>query len=391
MINHNLFSVIASSGEFFELSNAHHAYIYYKNKRINILTNEEEKFVVQDWIDSLCFEIDNHQFNNRILHLFYEMGYLFNNLESLFADDCILGIDLSYGQSKKITLKKDNKKIELEEIYKISFKDYELKFRQGYKELERGNCYQFNLTSEFKYKFNHNLSPIDFIQKLWSEKKNIGAFASATYIKDQKMLYLSNSPECLFKYENDRLETFPIKGTVKNHSKNSTELENAWKKLVNDQKNEAELYMITDLLRNDLSRIDLPRAEVITKKKMLLVPGLIHQYAHINVLLRKHVSFKRVVECVFPGGSITGAPKRRSMELIDKLEDSKRGFYCGSTILLFKHRVSASINIRSSEIDFNSYTLSYRSGGGITLKSNPFEEYNEMLEKKNSFLGLLNR
>ena len=72
MINHNLFSVIASSGEFFELSNAHHAYIYYKNKRINILTNEEEKFVVQDWIDSLCFEIDNHQFYTLYGHLSLE-------------------------------------------------------------------------------------------------------------------------------------------------------------------------------------------------------------------------------------------------------------------------------------------------------------------------------
>ena len=99
----------------------------------------------------------------------------------------------------------------------------------------------------------------------------------------------------------------------------------------------------------------------------------------------------RVIEKIFPGGSITGAPKLRAMRLIHKLEKRPRGFYCGSTIILFKNMKSASINIRSSEIDFspNKRTLLYQAGGGITLLSSVDEEYKEMTYKHDSFMRTL--
>lgn len=391
MSNHNLYSIIASGGEFFELSKAHHAYLYYKNKSFNLLTQEFEERSIFEWYDSLDFKIYNHSEKKRVIHLFYEFGYLNCDLDNLISENDLLAIDIKYLEVQKITLTENKKTFNLKEIYSLSFDDYEKKFNQGMEELEKGNCYQFNLTSEFRYRFDQKKSPMDFIEKLWSDKKNIGAFASATYIDHLKKLYLSNSPECLFKYHQSSLDTFPIKGTLKRENENSDDIKKLWNKLKEDKKNEAELFMIIDLLRNDLSKIDLPAAQIIAKKKLLLVPRLIHQYAHIRVNLRKNISLKRVLYCIFPGGSITGAPKKKAMEILSKLEDSPRGFYCGSTILLFNNRISASINIRSSEINFNSYIFSYRAGGGITLKSQVYDEYYEMADKKNSYLSLLNR
>jgi anthranilate/para-aminobenzoate synthase component I len=144
--------------------------------------------------------------------------------------------------------------------------------------------------------------------------------------------------------------------------------------------------MIIDLLRNDLAKIELPRARVIEKKLPLIVPGLLHQYAKIEIELSKNVSVKNIIKNIFPGGSVTGAPKKRVLKLLLDLEQRERGFYCGSTLICFKTMKSASINIRSADIDFNKCQLAYQSGGGITLKSNPVDEFAEMIAKRESFI-----
>ncbi|MFZ8934302.1 MAG: chorismate-binding protein, partial [Bacteriovoracaceae bacterium] len=89
-----------------------------------------------------------------------------------------------------------------------------------------------------------------------------------------------------------------------------------------------------------------------------------------------------------PGGSVTGAPKKRVLDILRQLESRDRGFYCGSTILLYKNAIAASINIRSAEIDLESNIMSYSSGGGITLLSKSSLEYKEMYKKLESFTQL---
>ena len=91
---------------------------------------------------------------------------------------------------------------------------------------------------------------------------------------------------------------------------------------------------------------------------------------------------------LFPGGSITGAPKKRVMELINEIEGFERGLYCGSTILLYKGLRSGSINIRSTQIDFMQNEIKYGAGGGVTLLSKASDEYKEALGKLKSFLLL---
>ena len=146
--------------------------------------------------------------------------------------------------------------------------------------------------------------------------------------------------------------------------------------------------MITDLLRNDLNNIELPVAKVIKKKAPLLAPGILHQMSLLQVDVSSSVSLGQIVQALFPGGSITGAPKKRVLQILHKLEESPRGIYCGSTILMYRGRCDASINIRTAFIDFEQGELIYGAGGGITLLSDPRDEFQEMLVKKDSFIDL---
>ena len=177
----------------------------------------------------------------------------------------------------------------------------------------------------------------------------------------------------------------PIKGTLKVED---ADYDKAWKELERDEKNQAELYMITDLMRNDLTKLTLKPAKVVHNKYPLHVPGLIHQFSVIESSLSPNQNMCNIVKSLFPGGSITGAPKKNTMELIEKIEKFKRGFYCGSTILCYKNRKTASINIRSAEIDYTQNEVKYGAGGGITLQSQALEEFEETLNKLKSFILL---
>jgi para-aminobenzoate synthetase component 1 len=322
--------------------------------------------------------------NPRLIHLFYELGAEFLQT-SMISNDTILAIDIEY-LNFEFEEVKAHKKINLKLLSKIDFYEYKLRFEEGYRELLLGNCYQFNLTFPFEFSFN-NLSPLDFIFALWKKPKNRGKFGSATFVPYFNRLFLSNSPECLFQIFDSTLTTMPIKGTIKYNDKN--ELKFLWRKLCKDSKNQAELYMITDLLRNDLSSIDRPVARVVKKKFPLVVPSLLHQCSQIEVELSQNISMLRVLEKMFPGGSITGAPKKSAMRILSNLERRERGLYCGSTTLLYKDTKAASINIRSGIIDFSSRLLNYQAGGGITLKSVASAEYREMTYKLKSFIDIL--
>jgi anthranilate/para-aminobenzoate synthase component I len=96
------------------------------------------------------------------------------------------------------------------------------------------------------------------------------------------------------------------------------------------------------------------------------------------------------MQCLFPGGSVTGAPKLRVMELIQQIERFQRGIYCGSTLLFFKERKLASINIRTANINLGERLWRYGAGGGVTLLSKAHKEFQEMEFKVSSFLTFLN-
>ena len=159
--------------------------------------------------------------------------------------------------------------------------------------------------------------------------------------------------------------------------------------MLQDPKEEGELNMITDLLRNDLNRLESPKARVLKKRVPLLVPGLLHQSSVLSVKLDHPLSLLKTMESLFPGGSVTGAPKKRVMEIIQETERYSRGLYTGSTLLCLGDRKIANINIRTATISTGDRLWKYGAGGGITLLSKATSEYQEMEAKVASFLTLL--
>lgn len=389
MKDHKLFTIFPYKDHLIELENPIRAVAYYKNFSVNLLTGERHDQQIKDFLNECAGISLNEEISHpRVVHLFYELSFLLLGDEKKISDNTLLGIDLEFASFHEVH-PTNHPRIELKLESWPDQKNYQAAFHDGYEELLKGNCYQFNLTYPFVYSFTKKYSPKDFIFSMWKDQSKRGAFGSATFIPSLKTLFFSNSPECLFQIKDQVLSSMPIKGTLKRVESDDWKV--LWKKLTKDQKNQAELFMITDLLRNDLSRIEKPCAQITKKKFPKLVPGLIHQCSKIDVPLSADVSLLRIIQSLFPGGSITGAPKVRAIQLIHKLEQRERNFYCGSTILLYKNMKSASINIRSAEICFDDHhsTLRYQAGGGVTLLSRADEEFQEMAYKHNSFIDVL--
>ncbi|MBF0300262.1 MAG: chorismate-binding protein [Oligoflexia bacterium] len=402
-------------------------FIYYKNSRLNLITNNLEKYPICNIKKRLqSYKINQYHNNPKIIILSYDFGEIlsFNNSKKeQLSENFPLAIELEYNKSNFFNnhfLKKHfsgeaiNKiKLTPAKIEGVCFKKYLEIFEKGYMELLAGNCYQFNLT--FEHKFTLNSTKQLLLQYIFANiisNKNdflsmTGAYANITNIPVLNKIFYSNSPECLFKIKKNNTKQFslismPIKGSLKIKNNDFNSEEDLKKKLLSCKKNSGELNMITDLLRNDLSSIEKTKAVVIQKKACLKVPNILHQYSVIKVDLSSHCNLFNILKKIFPGGSITGAPKKRVMKIISQLEPIPRGFYTGSTIIFHKDLKEASINIRSATIDsnFNSVdcndnsnsknlSFSYGSGGGITLLSNPLEEFVEMNLKVRSFIDYL--
>ena len=340
----------------------------------NLITNERSTFDSPTLLEELNLENAN---SKRIIHLSYEAGYLNNKNSELLKDSQWLAVDLHYENVQEIEVPAPMP-VSLDLIEAPTKEEYDKAFDEGYEHLEKGDCYQFNLTFPFIYKTENDFNSL--CSKLFSEAKNRGEYAHATYLPCLSWGILSNSPECLFNKKENFLETKPIKGTIGDEP-------GAWEKMLESEKDKAELYMITDLLRNDLNRIE-PKAKVKELRAPLKVPGLLHQYSHITLETSKNIELKKVISSLYPGGSITGAPKIRVMKILDKIESGSRGAYCGST-LFFNDDVRASINIRTAEVDTRLGELRYGAGGGITLLSKKEEEFLEMMGKLHSFILVL--
>jgi anthranilate/para-aminobenzoate synthase component I len=386
-MDNNCFTIIPYKNKLLKFDQLRSGKIIYKNYYFDLISNQKVMETCDHWLNQTAETVATFYHSPKVVHLFYEIGFLIENIEnSHIKENSILAIELEFRCFEFIELGPQNK-INLNLKSKPDYKKYEKLFKQGYKELIAGNCYQFNLTQKFTYSFSGKINALNVINKIWNNISSRGAFGSATYIPILNKLYISNSPECLFTINENLITSMPIKGTLP-FSKND-DFEKKWEQLINDKKCESELFMIADLIRNDLSRIETPNSQVLEKKSPLLVPGLLHQYSKIAIKVSDKVKIKTIIEKMFPGGSVTGAPKKRVMKILANLENSNRGFYCGSTCIFFGTMKSASINIRSAEVDFKKQQLIYQAGGGITLKSEVQNEFDEMSYKVNSFIDLL--
>jgi para-aminobenzoate synthetase component 1 len=191
---------------------------------------------------------------------------------------------------------------------------------------------------------------------------------------------ISTSPEQFLQKKGSSLETRPIKGT-RPRGRTPEEDRAMVAELQGSEKDRAELLMIVDLERNDLGRVAAyGSVEVEGLYQIEHYAGVIHHTARVRAELRAGQDVYDALESLFPGGSITGAPKIRAMEIIEALEPTRRGAYCGS-IGYIGFDGDAEFNIAIRSLHLKDGHLDYQVGGGIVWDSEPESEYQETLDK----------
>jgi para-aminobenzoate synthetase component 1 len=187
------------------------------------------------------------------------------------------------------------------------------------------------------------------------------------------------------------ISTKPIKGTRKRIEETSVEArqKNAenFQQLLNSVKEKAELNMIIDLERNDVARICKPGTrKVVQPRTIETCPTVFHAVATVAGELRDDVDFCDILKAMFPGGSITGAPKIRSMQIINEIEPTARSIYTG-TIGYIGLDGSVCLNIAIRTIIIKNQSAYVQTGGGIVADSDPKAEYDEILVKARALLA----
>jgi para-aminobenzoate synthetase component 1 len=217
-------------------------------------------------------------------------------------------------------------------------------------------------------------------------KLNPAPFYAFIHTPDHSII--STSPERFIYQNGNYIETRPIKGTMPRGKSPEDDKLNA-KILNHSPKDDAELSMIVDLMRNDLSKICLPHTVKVIKHKILeSYTNVFHLVSVVSGELRPGTDSIDIFKASFPAGSITGCPKIRSMEIITEIENTARGVYTGSIgyISLFD-TMDMNVAIRSATIYKN--MLYFNVGGGIVYDSKPEMEYLETLHKGKTFFQVL--
>ena len=243
--------------------------------------------------------------------------------------------------------------------------------------ISKGDVYQVNLSLQRQVGFEGSI--VDLYCALRSgNPAPYGGYFNAENIK-----LLSTSPEQFLKKTGSKLYTRPIKGT-RPRGKDFKEEKRLASDLISSEKDRAELLMIIDLERNDLGKISkFGTIEADTEFNIEYYKSVMHATAEVRSELSKDKDIFEAINALFPGGSITGAPKIKAMEVIESLEKNRRGLYCGSFGYIgFNQDAELNISIRS--LIYNDNILFYNVGSGIVWDSIPIEEYRETMAKGNA-------
>ena len=245
-----------------------------------------------------------------------------------------------------------------------------------------GDVYIANMTQRF-WCYNEEES-FDIYKKL----RSINKAPFSAYLNFEDFQIISSSPERFIQVFKNKAHTRPIKGT-KPRGHNVEEDEKNKLELINSEKDKAELLMVVDLERNDFSKVCKPHTVKVTENfKLEEYATVFHLVSTVEGELKESVSSVRCIKECFPGGSITGTPKIRSMEIIEELEGIKRNIYTGS-IGYFDFRGNCDFNIVIRTIIKKDNKAFFGVGGGITYDSIEEDEYNETLDKAKALMRVL--
>jgi len=242
-----------------------------------------------------------------------------------------------------------------------------------------GDIYQVNLSQRFAVPFTRDK------REFYLHFRNLSPAPFGAYLETGRHAILSNSPERYLLIRGDYIETRPIKGTRPRGADAASDAGLA-AELLQSPKDRAEHLMIVDLERNDLGRIAVYGS--VHVPEMMILESYANVHHLVSTVAARIRPGKSAADCLrnsFPGGSITGAPKLRAMEIIDELEPTCRGVYCGSIGYLdFSGDLDFNIAIRTAIAADG--RLHFQVGGGIVADSDPDEEYEETRTKAASFL-----
>ena len=254
--------------------------------------------------------------------------------------------------------------------------------------IHEGDCYQVNLAQRFSahasgdawtaYLALRDISPAPFMSYM-----NLGDAQSSLQV-------LSASPERFLKVHGKHVETRPIKGT-RPRSDNAVEDASNANDLQNSPKDRAENLMIVDLLRNDISKVC--ETGSVRADNLFALESFANVHHLVSTVTGKLAEDKTAIDLLracFPGGSITGAPKFRAMEIIEELEPNRRGLYCGAIGYVgFDGNMDTNIAIRTAV--YSDDEIRFYAGGGVVADSELAKEYRETLDKASSMLELIAR
>ncbi|WP_104697554.1 MULTISPECIES: chorismate-binding protein [unclassified Helicobacter] len=239
--------------------------------------------------------------------------------------------------------------------------------------IRRGDTYQVNYTYPIKLKTQSHYQNI-FNEILKNQDTDYKAL-----IQNDYETILSFSPELFFKVEGKKITTQPMKGTIKRVQDEFLDQKNK-QDLQNSEKNQSENVMIVDLLRNDLSRIS-HNVKVEKLFEILSYKTLHQMISEIQAVLRDNITLIDILKALFPCGSITGAPKYKTIQIIQELEKNPRGVYCGLIGVIEKDKMCFNVPIRTLHQERDSKELKLNVGSGIVWDSKAKEEYKESILK----------
>ena len=245
-----------------------------------------------------------------------------------------------------------------------------------------GDVYIANMTQRF---WCHNEEDSFNIYK---KLRSINKAPFSAYLNFEDFQIISSSPERFVQVFNNKAHTRPIKGT-RPRGNNVEEDEKNKLELIDSEKDKAELLMVVDLERNDFSKVCKPHTVKVTENfKLEEYATVFHLVSTVEGELKDNVSSVRCIKECFPGGSITGTPKIRAMEIIEELEGIKRNIYTGS-IGYFDFRGNCDFNIVIRTIIKKNNKAYFGVGGGITYDSIEEDEYSETLDKAKALMRVL--
>lgn len=303
------------------------------------------------------------------------------------------GIEGSTERARKIKeLLKDNERVAPVEpapspsppLSNLTRQEYISKVEAAKRYIAEGDIYQINIAQKFEIPWRGD--PLALFKAVI--EKSPAPFSS--FLDMDAFQIISNSPERLLKIEGRTAQTEPIKGT-RRRGASKAEDQALMEELKKSPKERAEHVMIVDLERNDLGMIcETGSVKVTEFERVLTLPGLHHMVSSITGRIKEGLSTPQCLKAIFPGGSITGAPKIRAMEIIDELEPTPRGLYTGALGWMdFSGDLDISMAIRTAI--YKDETIHLSVGSGIVIDSVPEEEYDETILKAADLFNAINK